>query len=226
MASFFLTLPVSTLAWEKVPLLPLVQFPWRFLALVVLSLSLLGGLLGEMLGEGKWPLLLLVLVASFDYTLPQHTEVPPRAEKPVAVIDFELDYPDMRGMTAWTKEFPKESPLIEQYLKGEPLRKAEILRGRGEVTTLRHGGRSEEVEVRADEEVTLLFYTYYYPGWRAYVDGKPVPIRPEGKYGLIALEVPAGSHRILLRFEDTPLRFWSQILSLVSLLIGIAACAI
>ena len=226
LASLFLTLPSSALIWEKVPLLPLVQFPWRFLALAVLSLSILAGLLGEMLGEGKWVLLLLALVASFDYTLPQHTEVPRRMEEPVAVIDFELDYPDMRGMTAWTKEFPRESPLIEQYLKGEPLRKAEILSGQGEVIPLRHGGRSEEVEVRADGEITLLFYTYYYPGWRAYVDGKPVPIRPEGKYGLIALEVPAGRHRILLRFEDTPLRFCSQILSLISLLIGIALCAI
>ena len=226
LVSFLPTLPASALVWEKVPLLPLVQFPWRFLALVVLSLSILAGLLGEVLGEGKWVLLLLALVASFDYTLPQHTEVPRRMEEPVAVIDFELDYPDMRGMTAWTKEFPSESPLIEQYLKGEPLRKAEIIRGRGEVIPLRHGGRSEEVEVRADEGVTLLFYTYYYPGWRAYVDGKPVPIRPEGKYGLIALDVPKGQHRVLLRFEDTPLRFWSQILSLVSLLIGIAVCAI
>lgn len=220
--SLFLTLPASAPVWEKAPLLPLVQFPWRFLALAILSLSLLGGILGEWLGERELLFALLILVSSFEYTLPQHTLVHPRAEKPVAVIDFELDYPDMRGMTAWTREFPKDSPLIEQYLKGEPLRKAEILKGKGTVTTIRHGGRSEEVEVRAETDVTLLFYTYYYPGWRAYVDGKPVPIRPEGKYGLIALEVPKGQHRVLLRFEDTPLRFWSQILSLASLLVATA----
>ncbi|MCS7285905.1 MAG: 6-pyruvoyl-tetrahydropterin synthase-related protein [Anaerolineae bacterium] len=223
--SLFLTLPASMFIWEKVPLFPLVQFPWRFLALAVVSLSLVGGLLGELLGEREHLLSLLVIISSFEYTLPQHTELSPRAEKPVAVIDFELDYPDMRGMTAWTREFPKESPLIEQYLKGETLRKAQIIRGRGSVIPLRHGGRSEEVEVTAEGEVTLLFYTYYYPGWRAYVDGKPVPIRPEGKYGLIALEVPDGQHRVLLRFEDTPLRFWSQILSLASLLTGIALMA-
>ncbi len=222
--SILLTLPASALVWEKVPLLPLVQFPWRFLALAVISLSLLGGMLGEMLGEKEFLLILLILVSTFDYTLPQHTEISPRAEQPVAVIDFELDYPDMRGMTAWTREFPKESPLIEQYLRGEPLRKAEIIRGRGTVVPLRHGGRSEEVGVEAEEEITLLFYTYYYPGWRAYVDGKPVPIRPEGKYGLIALEVPAGQHKVLLRFEDTPLRFWSQLLSLASLVLSIVLC--
>ncbi len=221
LVSLFLTLPASEPVWEKIPLLPLVQFPWRFLALAVVALSLLGGLLGEMLGEKAHLLVLLALVSTFDYTLPQHTTVPPRAEQPVAVIDFELDYPDMRGMTAWSQEFPEESPLIEQYLKGETLRKAEIIRGRGTVTPVRHGGRSEEVEVEAEGEATLLFYTYYYPGWRAYVDGKPVPIRPEGKYGLIALEVPGGRHRVLLRFEDTPLRFWSQILSLASLLLGL-----
>ena len=223
--SLSLTLPASAQVWEKIPLLPLVQFPWRFLALAVLSLSLLGGTLGEWLGEKELFFALLILTSSFEYTLPQHTAVPPRAEEPVAVIDFELDYPDMRGMTAWSREFPKDSPLIEQYLKGEQLRKAEILEGKGSVTPIRHGGRSEEVEVRAETEVTLIFYTYYYPGWQAYVDGKPVPIRPEGKYGLIALEVPKGQHRVILRFEDTPLRFWAQILSLVSFAVAIALLA-
>ena len=35
-------------------------------------------------------------------------------------IEFELEYTDMRGMTAWTEEFPTDSPLVEQYLAGEP----------------------------------------------------------------------------------------------------------
>ncbi len=235
--AILLTTGASAPVWEAVPLLPLVQFPWRFLALAVVALSLVGGCLPTILAGEDHPrtagvtlvLALATLVAGHPHTLPQHTPVPPRAETPVAVIDFELEYPDMRGMTAWTREFPSESPLIEQYLAGKPLRKAHILHGEGEVIPLRHGGRSEEVLVIARSEVILQFYTYYYPGWRAYVDGLPVSIRPEGKYGLITLEVPPGEHRVLIRFEDTPLRLGAGFVSLASLLAGLVllgwACA-
>ena len=231
LAALFLMTSASIPIWQTVPLLSLVQFPWRFLAITAVSLALLGGripLVMEDFGaNGAWgallPLLVAVLVAGFNHTLPQYTEHSPRAEQPVAVIDFEVEFSDMRGMTAWTKEFPSESPLIEQYLAGKPLEKAHILKGEGSVKPLRHGGRSEEVLVASREGVTLQFYTYYYPGWRAYVDGRPVPIRPEGRYGLITLEVPPGEHRVLIRFEDTPLRFWAQLVSLISILAGVGA---
>jgi len=232
LGAVFLMTSASALVWEVVPLLPLVQFPWRFLAITTVSLALIGSSLPKTLVRvtGWSPLLLplavAVLVAGFDHTLPQYTEHSPRAEQPVAVIDFEVEYADMRGMTAWTKEFPKESPLIEQYLEGKPLEKAHIIEGKGAVKSLRHGGRSEEVLVVAEGEVTLQFYTYYYPGWRAYVDGRPVPTRPEGRYGLLTLEVPPGEHRVLIRFEDTPLRFWAQVTSLVFIATGIGAAII
>jgi len=39
----FLTLPSSAWVWEHVPLLPFVQYPWRFLGLTALGLALLSG---------------------------------------------------------------------------------------------------------------------------------------------------------------------------------------
>jgi len=47
----------------------------------------------------------------------------------------------------------------------------------------------------------------HYPGWRAYVDGRPQPIY----YTNVAFRgfpVPAGRHQILMRFE-APLFWWS-----------------
>ncbi|MBC7243420.1 MAG: glycosyltransferase family 39 protein [Anaerolineae bacterium] len=218
-------LPFSAPLWRAIPLAALVQFPWRLLILTAVTLSLLGATLAAD-GEGSRPaispaMVLAVAVAagSFAYTLPQYTPYSARAEADVAVVEFELVYPpDRTGMMAWTKEQPMTSPLVPQYLVGEPLTKAHILEGQGSVEMRYHGGATEEVLVQALTPVTLEFYTYYFPGWRAMVDGEPVEIWPTDPYGLIALRVPAGEHVVRLRFGDTLVRLAGKGISLVSLL--------
>jgi len=179
-------------------------------------------------GSNSWPALLalVVVLGSFAYTLPQYTEPSPRSEADVAVVEFELVYPpDRTGMMHWTKEQPMTSPLVPQYLAGEPLTKAHVLSGQAQVEMVRHGGASDEILVRAATPATVEFYTYYFPGWRARVDGQPVEIRPSGMFGLIALDVPAGEHRVALRFEDTPVRIVGGVVS-VLVLLGVLALLI
>lgn len=218
-------LPFSAPLWKVIPLAALVQFPWRLLILTSVTLSLLGATLtadGEESRPAVSPAMVLAAVVaagSFAYTLPQYTPYSARAEADVAVVEFELVYPpDRTGMMAWTKEQPMTSPLVPQYLAGDPLTKAHILEGQGSVEMRYHGGATEEVLVRAQTPVTLEFYTYYFPGWRAVVDGKPVEIWPTDPYGLIALRVPAGEHVVRLRFGDTPVRLAGKGISLFSLL--------
>ncbi len=218
-------LPLSAPLWKAVPLAALVQFPWRLLILTAVTLSLLGATLAadgdDVQYEISPAMVLAVAVAagSFAYTLPQYTPYSARAESDAAVVEFELVYPpDRTGMTAWTKEQPMTSPLVPQYLAGEPPTKAHILEGQGSVETRYLGGATVEVLVRAETPATLELYTYYFPGWQATVDGNPVAIWPTEPYGLIALQVPAGEHVVRLRFGDTPVRLAGKAVSLISLL--------
>ena len=71
--------------------------------------------------------------------------------------------------------------------------------------------------MRAETPVSLLVQTYWYPGWRAWVDGQPVDIEREGPHALIALDVPAGEHVVTLRFTETPLRLAATLVSLATL---------
>ena len=233
----FFTLPISASLWELLPLAALIQFPWRLLALTAVTLAILSGLAvfspqpaipQERETRLNGPILVLALVvvlASFPYTLPQYTPIPESAEGPLLSVEFELKYPDMRGMTAWTQEMPSTSPLVEQYQAGGPLVTAEVLAPAATLEMIRAGGASDVVQVRSPQGTALRFFTYYFPGWRVYLDGERLPnsaLRPETVYGLLTVDVPPGEHRVLLRWGDTPLRLTGKILTLTCLTLAIA----
>ena len=232
-----LMLPLSAPVWELLPIAALIQFPWRLLALTAVTLSVLGGLAipapaeaGPRFAPGG-QILILALVAilgSFAYTLPQYTPIPDTAEGPLLALDFELET-NMQGMTAWTQEQPTTSPLVEQYQRGGDLVTAEVLAQDASLEMIRAGGASDEVRVWSPEGTALRFYTYYFPGWRVYLDGERLPdsaLRPETLYGLLTVDVPPGEHHVLLRWGDTPVRLTGKILTLVSLALALALVAL
>jgi hypothetical protein len=168
---------------------------------------------------------LIAVLGSFPYTLPQYTPIPDSAGSPLLSIEFELKYTDMRGMTAWTQEMPPTSPLVDQYLAGADLVTAEVLAPGATLEMIRAGGASDELLVRSPDGTPLRFYTYYFPGWRVYVDGQRLPdsdLRPETAYGLLTVDIPPGEHHVLLRWGDTPLRLTGKILTLLSLTTALA----
>jgi hypothetical protein len=122
-------------------------------------------------------------------------------------------------MTQWSERLPVEadSPLLAQYLAGEPLARAAIVAGQGSVLEQWSSSASAFARIRADSPVRLRFYTHYFPGWRATVDGQPVDLQPDAPNGLIGLEIPAGEHQVRLRFTATRVRSVSAALSVMGL---------
>ncbi len=56
-------------------------------------------------------------------------------------------------------------------------------------------------ELQTDRNSFLVLSEIYYPaGWKAYLDGKEIPIYP-ANYILRGLAIPAGKHKLELRFE-------------------------
>lgn len=208
-----LTLPVSAPAWEAVPAMALVQFPWRLLAIAVLCAAVLAGIggralarLGDAAGITAALIALVAVAAGIGYAAPQHTPPSSRAETPLLVVDFEQQHPDMVGMTAWVQEAPTGSAKVEALLAGEtpPLADSDVPGAAIEV--VHHGGHVQMVRARLPQPGEVRFRTYYYPGWRAYVDGQETPLWPSGPQAVITLAVPAGDHVLEIRFGDTPLR--------------------
>jgi len=67
-----------------------------------------------------------------------------------------------------------------------------------------------EVEYNLNSSSNLLVSENYYPYWRAYIDGKRIPVE-KGELGVILIHAPAGRHFLVLKFDYpyTPLRILS-----------------
>jgi hypothetical protein len=238
--ALFLMTPAAEPLWKVLPLVELIQFPWRLLAVTVFSLAMVAGFGAWALNrnssaegrQGTSPFVYVVglalILSSLPFTQPQMVPLRPQDESPLAVLDFEMAFPDMRGLTSWAERPPADddSPLIAEYLAGQPLQKAAIVSGAGKILQQVSHALSAEARVRADSPLHLRFYTYYFPGWTATLDGQPVEIRPEGPNGLIALDVPAGEHQVRISFGLTPARVAGRVLAAFGLVAVVVLAAI
>lgn len=75
-----------------------------------------------------------------------------------------------------------------------------------------------DLEVKSLGNALLSMSDLYYPGWRAFIDGRECPIM-RADYLFRAVPVAAGTHH--LRFEYQPMSFWAGLLCFVITLIGI-----
>lgn len=218
-------LPISADLWEPFArVIAFVQFPWRLLIVASFAFAFLSGAAMLAFADSNrdlvsaLALVLLFVTANYPYTEPQHTDAVFNYE---TQMEFEVKYGELLGDTVWmTGARPQTSPLVEQYLRGEPLHKAIALDG-ARVETVRHGGQSDDIHVDATAPTRVMVYTRYFPGWTATIDNQLVTIEPCCVQGLILVNVPAGSHIVRLRFEDTPERQIGTLISAISLLIAI-----
>jgi len=219
----FLMLEASAPLWQALPLVRVVQFPWRLLTLTVFSMAFLCGAVahggerrGGLVALPALLLVLLLLLSSLPYARAEMVE---REVSVAGLMRFQQSADEMTGSTAWVREVPGWSPLADLHVAGEPLTTRvdfeSLYRQRGNAFArpLEFRAHRELVEYQADRPVLLTFNVFYYPGWHAYlVDGETdavlheLPIALRGKLGLITVRLPEGRGRVLLRLENTPLR--------------------
>jgi hypothetical protein len=70
----------------------------------------------------------------------------------------------------------------------------------GQVRIERYAPREVTVHVASPAPAFLMVTDTFYPGWHAYLDGQEQPVL-RGDFVFRVVEVPAGSHQIVFRFE-------------------------
>ena len=230
-----MTLPLSLPLWDALPLLPFVQFPWRFLGPATLFLAVLAGAGAARLPRlraGR-PALLLAALALYalPWLSPGRDAVPPNPT-PVDLLHFELETGALGTTSAGdylpvtVTELPPAAMLLPLYAQSAPhylIPRLDRARLAADVAVLAasYTLTGARLTLTADSPARVRFLWYAFPGWQAQLNGAPIPVKPDGRSGLLAVDIPAGaSQELTVAFGQTPLRRLSGWLSLASLLIS------
>jgi hypothetical protein len=217
-ASYALMTGPSAPLWTHLPLLPSVQFPWRLGVVLTLAAALLvagaatrlgrpaAGTGARLLGALTVALLAFCLWLSADRIVENAYLGTPWAQ---AIADkFEADD---------AAEYrPRGAPAA-----GIPTYPRARVHPGGRASVRRWAPTHRVVDVDAPAQARLEVGTFLYPGWRATLDGRPLPLAP-GPDGIISAIVPPGAHRVELRFGSTPVRTLGALLSLAATAVAAA----
>ncbi len=222
--------PLSRAVWDRVPLLPMVQFPWRFLSVQALFGALFIGAIVLPLRRQQWVFAAVVAglltISSLMGLQPDY--LPITADEVVAqrLQLYELFTGNIGStiryeyLPRWAKPRPHTGPaLFDPEAPPQPIPLDGTLAA-AEKLVHQPTHRRWRVDVGADD-AKLAFPLHYWPGWRATVDGQPVPTTPALDSGYLTLHVPPGAHQVDIQLGRTWLRLGAEIVSLAALLLTI-----
>jgi hypothetical protein len=133
-------------------------------------------------------------------------------------MDFQVQDRELLGDTTWVELRPDTSPLMDQYRAGNIKTTAAVLQGDAQIELVDNRALGDTVRINAANPAQTQFYTLYFPGWYATIDGSPVPVEPLGEQGLLTLNVPAGAHTVTTHWGTTLQRVIGGSISLISTL--------
>lgn len=209
----FMTHVRSTPIYQIFTFLDLVQFPWRFLTIVIFAFSFLAGAIVFWLKNKFAYLFICLFIIGFNwaYFLPEGGKMGKLtdAEK---FSGAAWDLQQTAGIYDYLPLTAKEAPKSPQKVL------AEIMEGGGEISEMKQGTNWAEFSVTSDQSSVIRINILKFPGWRVWVDGKEVEIKipEEEKWGRMWLDVPAGEHLISAKFTNTPVRTVSNLVSVLA----------
>lgn len=196
--------------YEKIKILGSIQFLFRFLNIWILVPPIIAAITLESLPRFKKIIIPVFILAILLIRIPQlyvkNVTNPPRS-----FYYFNTDNIHSVMMnTVWMGE-PKD-------YKKQP-RKGEVISGNGRILSTNITPTKHSYTVQNNSEVLFADYTFYFPGWHAYIDEKEVPIQWQdpNHRGYITFTIPRGNHSVKTVFTDTTIRLAGKIISLLAL---------
>ena len=230
LATFMIT-PASAWLWANLPLLRYTQFPWRFLSIQALfAAALIAHLvpadanalqkrpswLRGVLAVGIGLVLAVTSLARLrpDFIPLTDADVTPQRLQLLEYFSANI------GSTIGYEYLPRAvtpRPYASDVLLGRPPR-LKALQGQATGTRLWQSGAAESWTVTAaGGPATIALPMLDWPGWTARVDGQSTPVSAAVGLGWITLDVPAGTHTLVLALGPTPIRALADALSLLAL---------
>lgn len=217
MAAIFMINPRSEFIWKSLDTLRYLQFPWRFLLLVIFFISFISGSfvlsMGKKIQHLYFLLVTLVVVLNFSYFRP---------EKFIQITDKEYlsgqnwDKIIKRSIFDYLPIFAKEPPAelaTERY---------EVLTGDSRIFDFKEGTNWINFKTETKTHTIIRLSQYYFPNWRIFVNGKEIKFDYQSNtLGLMTIILGEGIHDVYARLYDTPVRSISNTITLSASIIVI-----
>ncbi|MCK4546949.1 MAG: hypothetical protein KAW17_05840 [Candidatus Eisenbacteria sp.] len=245
--ALFMALDPSRFIWERVALLHFVQFPWRFLLFATICSSALSGVVFSLLRgkrrhwqlAGAGALIIIVLLTYGGYTrsrllvidittrepraIEQNERAAARKDPNLLIFEdfFTVDVLRHIGMRATILDdfMPVWVPFNPKTLPEIPYRVSE---GEVAVEPVREAPAERVYQVHSGAGGTIQFFTFWFPGWVGYLDGREIDLFPEHPHGCLSAAIPPGEHDLVIKFVNTPVRTAGELVSLASLVCAVA----
>jgi hypothetical protein len=226
--------PLSDWLWRHLPLLAYAQFPWRFLSIQALFAA---AVIGQLVPAGSRSvgadqktaaapafvavaLSLTLALAGMARLRPDFVPLADAGVTPASLHLLETFTANI-GSTIGYEYLPRAvqpRPYVSDAVLGRPPR-LKALVGTAQGSQQWRRGAAEQWAINViGGPATVAVPRYFWPGWRADVDGQDVPVRPAPNLGWIALDLPPGEHSVTLHLGRTPLRAAAEALSVLALI--------
>ncbi len=218
--STFLTHSKSTFIWKALPFMAYYQFPWRFLASVIFSLSFIGGSAVYLFKNKKFIPYLTIIICLITIILN------------ISYFKEDIWFPNLTDQQklsgqaliqqsgAGLKDYwPKTGNKVpDVYAPDKP-----TASNNSNITILDYKKQSNHVSaiITAAKSSTITMPVVYFPNWTLSIDNVKTNYRTTPDLGLIQFDLTQGKHTINLSFSDTPIRKTANIISLLSIILAI-----
>jgi len=198
----------TSFIWERLPFLSFVQYPWRFLSMVIPVTAFAGAFVSYHLKMRFWSIVLIGVSVLFSYSYSRPVIYAPRDDHYyLSRVNFTDGTSSMGNSfsTIWTGWKSNRSPYMIAVANGRLV---------GDFT--RYAYLKKEFTVFSDNGAYVYTPILYYPGWKALIDQKETSI-DYATDGTIRFAVPGGNHQVRVVFTQTLVRACADILSIVTL---------
>jgi hypothetical protein len=218
--------PLSKPLWDHLPVLPVTQFPWRFLSVQALfAAAVTAALMSDRRAtpSSGWIALPVAVLATASTLLSLHPDRLPVGPSDVTAERLRLYelFAGNIGTTIrheWLPNTANPRPFTSDALiepgaspRAIPLDGASLEAALVQRRPIRQTWRVW------GEGGRIAFPLLHWPGWTARLDGQPIDVWPVEGSGYLALEAPPGEHTVVLQLSRTPLRAAAEAMSLCAL---------
>lgn len=206
----FLSTSASTFIWQIIPA-DFIQFPFRLLLYLLIAIPFLVAFVVSTL-KGKLHYLaigiltLLLFYSAYPFGAPK--EYFDKGEGYYYTNDATTTVKD-EYMPLWVKE--------KSYQR--PEKKVELISGKGTIEIISSTNKQLVVKIKDAKKAVIQINTVFWPGWDAKINGEASEIAYTNPKGVMTVKIPDGNHELILSFNETPIRIFGNILSIVSFLL-------